>query len=110
MAKDKFVAVKAADVFSVANWKSNKAMQFELQKALDLPVLKRAFATILTTAMPGASPLVEPGMSAEASMLQTNNLYHNRSGFTQFHRALHNLAKLPAGVTRALPSLEPEDE
>lgn len=53
-----------------------------------------AAQTLLITAMPNAKPFqLIQGVSADALALADSNRYHHRSGFTQFYRALHNLAR-----------------
>src|SRR5882757_5317393 len=74
-------------------WRENKVLRQDLERMLNSPTMQMAFDTLLRQAMPNAAPSssVVPGVSAEAMTLETNNRYHNRSGFTQFHRALFAL-------------------
>lgn len=89
-------------------------LQVQLQQLLDNPIFKMACLSLLVTAMPNARPVTElaPGVSAEAMALVANNSYHNRSGFTQFYRALHGLAraKNKPKVNAEFGELLPESE
>lgn len=72
-------------------------LQVQLQKLLDDPIYKMACMSLLTTAMPNARIELIPGVSAEQMALVDSQKFHHRSGFAQFHRAIHNLA-LPKGA------------
>lgn len=107
--------IRVVDTLKIEDWKNNKSLQLELERALDLPVMKKAITTLLSAVMPNAtpSPAMEPGLSPDMVMLRNNNLYHNRSGFNQAFKALRNLTKLKNDPNKPITPwglLEPEDE
>lgn len=83
--------------FTVKQWHETPELQRQLQAALDLPIVKMAFQTILMTAMPSAAVITQlvPGVSAEAMAYADAQRYHHRSGMTQTYRALRSLARAP---------------
>jgi hypothetical protein len=103
-----------AHALTFLQWKSNAPLQKELTELLESPIFKMACQTLLHTAMPNAKPVPDltAGLTAEAMMYADAIRYHNRSGFTQFLRALKGLAR-PQGTTRQIGSewgeLLPED-
>lgn len=83
-----------AHTLTTAQWQGNPSIQTQLQDMLDSPIFKMACQTLLVTAMPNAKPFeLIPGVTADAMALADSNRYHHRSGFTQFYRGLHNLAR-----------------
>ena len=84
-------------VFTRKQWAENAGMQQELQRALELPIVRMAFATLLHSNMPNVTPAINltPGVSADAIALVANNLLYHRSGMTALYRRLHALTRKP---------------
>lgn len=108
------VASAPTHILTHQQWKDTPNLQRELQALLDSSIFQLACQTLLVTAIPNARPVTDliPGVSAEAMALADSNRYHNRSGFSQFYRAIHNLArpkntkKIGAGFGELLPEEE----
>lgn len=96
MAKAKTTPEAATHVLKASQWQEMPHLQKQLRELLDNPVFKLAVQTLLYTAMPNASPVIQlvPGISAEAMVYADSARYHNRSGFAQFQRALVGLTRL----------------
>jgi hypothetical protein len=80
--------------WSIDDWKNNVGIQHQLQVLLDDPIMRMAFHSLLVQGLPCSRAAVVPGVSAEAMTLYDSQRLHNRSGFTGFYKALHNLARL----------------